>query len=54
MSDLEIFLKESQILWHSSIFLKSIYGRDSLNNLYIENKIEIKRGINCKVIRYLK
>ena len=54
MSELEIFLLNSNILWHSSIFLKSKYGRDSLNNLFIEKKIEIRNGINCKVIRYLK
>lgn len=54
MSELEKYLLESHILWHSSIYLKTLYGRDALNKLYIEKKIEIRIGINCKVIRYLK
>lgn len=54
MSELELYLKNSTVLWHSSIYLLSIYGRDSLNNLYIDKKIEVSEGINCKVVRYIR
>lgn len=54
MSDLEAFLSTSKILWHGSLKLINKFGRIALNELYREGKIEVREGINEKVIRYKK
>ena len=45
------FLKQSITPWHSSIKLIQIYGKDALNQLYKDGLIEVRKGINCKVIK---
>ena len=52
MSDLEEFLSHSTLLWHDSLKLIYKFGRNALNDLYFEGKIEVREGINRKVIRY--
>ena len=52
MTDLETFLSTDSGLWYSSIKLISKYGREELNRLYIDDKIEVREGLNCKVVRY--
>lgn len=52
MNDLEAFLERNNRVWYNSIKLINKYGRDKLNELYTQNKIEVRNGINCKVIKY--
>lgn len=54
MSDLETFLSTNTVLWHSSIVLIKKYGKEELNRLYVDKKIEVREGLNCKVVKYIK
>ena len=54
MTDLELFLSTSNKIWHNSIVLIRKFGKNDLNTLYLENKIEVRNGLNNKVIKYEK
>lgn len=54
MSDLELFLSTSMHVWHNSISLINKYGKADLNMLYKDGKIEIRNGVNVKIIKYKK
>lgn len=41
-------------MWHNCINLINKFGREQLNELYAKNKIEVRQGINSKVIKYEK
>lgn len=52
MTDLELFLSISNKIWHNSVYLIRKFGKNDLNALYLENKIEVRNGLNNKVVRY--
>ena len=54
MSELEKYLSESTILWHKDVNLFKIGTRAELNELFLAKKIEVRNGINTKVVRYIK
>lgn len=45
------YLQQSTTEWHSSIELIRMFGRDALNVLYKIGYIEVREGLNCKVIK---
>lgn len=53
MTDLELFLQQSTRVWHNSIVLIQKYGKSDLNALYQSGKIEVRNGLNVKVVKYV-
>ena len=51
MSEIERHMTESNRLWYSSIDLIRRFGRDQLNRLHLEGKIEVRPGLNFKVVK---
>ena len=51
--ELERFLKDNQRIWRSSLELKQKYGANALNELYLAGRIEVREGINHKVVKYI-
>jgi hypothetical protein len=51
MTEIERYMIESKSVWYNPIDLIRKFGREELNRLYVENKIEIRNGLNNKVIR---
>lgn len=51
MSEIEAFLATKKRVWYKATDLLRKFGRNELNRLYAENKIEIRQGINNKVIK---
>jgi len=53
MNTLEAYLSTSTHLWHGSNELIYLFGETQLNELIVEEKVEVREGLNCNVVRYL-
>jgi hypothetical protein len=51
MTQLHRHLIENNRVWYSSIDLINKFGRDELNKLYIDGLIDVRNGLNTKVIK---
>ena len=53
MNDLEANLKQERLVWYKSTDLLNKFSREQLNALFLAKKIEVRNGLNCKVIKLI-
>lgn len=53
MTEIETYMTTKNRVLYKSTQLIRLFGKDELNRLYLENKIEIRKGLNEKVIKLL-
>lgn len=51
MNEITAYMTTQNRLWYSANSLITMFGKDGLNKLWKSGKIEIREGINGKVIR---
>ena len=51
MSEIITYMTTQNRLWYNAQTLINQFGKDSLNELWQSGKIEIREGINVKVIK---
>ena len=53
MTEIETYMTTKNSVWYKSTELIRLFWKDELNRLYLENKIEIRKGLNEKVIKLI-
>lgn len=53
MDDLEYYLRHERRVWYKSTDLLNKFSREQLNALFLAKKIEVRNGLNCKVIKLI-
>ena len=53
MDDLEHYLRQERRVWYKSTDLLNKFSREQLNALFLAKKIEVRNGLNCKVIKLI-
>ena len=51
MDNLEHYLRQEKRVWYKSTDLLNKFSREELNALFLAKKIEVRNGLNCKVIK---
>lgn len=51
MSEIEAYLRQQKRIWYKSTDLINMFGREELNSLFKCNKIEVRNGLNEKVVK---
>ena len=53
MDDLEYYLRQERRVWYKSTDLLNKFSREELNALFLAKNIEVRNGLNCKVIKLI-
>ena len=51
MDNLEHYLRQEKRVWYKSTDLLNKFSREELNALFLAKKIEVRNGLNCKVVK---
>lgn len=51
MSEIEAYLRQQKRIWYKYTDLLNKFSREELNALFLAKKIEVRNGLNCKVIK---
>ena len=53
MDNLKEYLSKEKRVWYKSTDLLNKFSREELNALFLAKKIEVRNGLNCKVIKLI-
>ena len=51
--NLKEYLSKEKRVWYKSTDLLNKFSREELNALFLAKKIEVRNGLNCKVIKLI-
>ena len=53
LDNLKEYLSKEKRVWYKSTDLLNKFSREELNALFLAKKIEVRNGLNCKVIKLI-